>query len=392
MEDEIDLRKYIAVLGRHWKLIAIITGTAVIVATLVSFLSPPIYEATSSLLITKVRAEIVLVPEYRTAAQQDSSSMRQALLALAKSPAVANQVIKQLGNELEPHEQKTSKMLAKIEVSSEGDLIRITAKSNNPQRAVTIANAWAESYKGYINELYSGLLESSQELKSQADTAEKEYKEKQKALEDFIRDNRIAELSQQINDKEILYDARLLREYIKSSPSSASSTANSLALVLLQTRAFTSLSGESQASTSLPSGPQISLGPLSISDANLSAVDALISTLESRSGGKKGQSLAELHQDIRLLRAELEQETAQQREIEGARDIAWEAYTTVADKIVETEVAVQGQDGVIKIARFADEPISPAGPHKVTNIVIALVLGLIVSIFAAFGIEYFKKA
>src|SRR4030043_107003 len=95
MEDEINLRKYIDVLLKHWKLIAIITGIAVIVAILVSFLSPPVYEATSSVLITQARSEIVLVPEYRTAMQQDSASMRQALLALAKSPTAANQVIKQ---------------------------------------------------------------------------------------------------------------------------------------------------------------------------------------------------------------------------------------------------------------------------------------------------------
>ena len=382
MEDEIDLRKYIDVLLKHWKLITIITGAAVIVAILVSFLSPPVYEATSLVLITKARSEIVLVPEYRTAIQQDSASMRQALLALAKSPSVANQVIKQLGNELEPNERKTNKMLAKIGVSSEGDLIRISAKSNNPQKAVTIANAWAESYKSYVNDLYGGLLQSSQELKAQLDTSEKEYKEKQKALENFIKDNRIADLSQQISDKEILYDVRLLREHIKSSSSSdASSTANSLALVLLQTRAF----------TSLPEGLQISLDSSSGSDATLSAVDSLISTLEARAGGKKGQSLTELRQDTLLLKAELEQESARQRELEGARDITWEAYTTIAGKIVETDVAVQGQDGIVRVARFADEPISPTASRRVTNPCIALVLGLIVGVFAAFGVEYFRK-
>ncbi|MBM3150159.1 MAG: hypothetical protein FJZ88_09095 [Chloroflexi bacterium] len=39
--------KYIDVPIRHWKLIAIITGTAVVVAALVSFLSPPLQLSTS---------------------------------------------------------------------------------------------------------------------------------------------------------------------------------------------------------------------------------------------------------------------------------------------------------------------------------------------------------
>jgi len=68
--------KYIDVPIRHWKLIAIITGTAVVVAALVSFLSPPVYEATSSVIITKVRSDLVLEPQYKTAAKADSASMR----------------------------------------------------------------------------------------------------------------------------------------------------------------------------------------------------------------------------------------------------------------------------------------------------------------------------
>lgn len=382
MEDEIDLRKYIAVLVKHWKLIAIITGIAVVIAALVSFLSPPVYEAKASVLITKARSEIVLVPEYRTALQQDSASMRQALVALIKSPSVANQVIEQLGNVLEPGERKANKMLSKIGVSNEGDLIKISVKSTDPQKATDIANAWAESYKSYVNGLYSGTLRSSEGLQAQADVAARGYEEKQKALEDFIKDNRIADLSQQINDKEILYDARLLREHIKSSPSSAaSSTANSLALVLLQTRAF----------TSLPDGLQISLDSSSGSDATLGAVDALISTLEARAGGKRGQSLTELRQDILLLRAELEQENARQRELQGARNIAWEAYTTTTGKSVETEVASQTQAGIVEVAEFAAVPEPPPISRKVMSICVALVLGLVVSVFAAFGVEYFKK-
>ena len=383
MEDEIDLRKYVAVLVKHWKLIAIITGTAVIISALVSFLPPPVYEAKASVLMTKARPEIILEPKYQTVFQEDSTLIRQALLSLATSPSVANMVIEQMGDELEPSERKTSKLLAKIDIGNKGDLIKISAKSTNPQKAADIANTWAKSYKNYVNELYyKGMIRSPEELQAQANIAENEYEEKQKALEDFIKDNHVAELNQQINDKEILYDARLLREHVKSgSSSAASSTANSLALLLLQTRAF----------TSLPAGLQISLDSLSGSDVNLHDIDALISTLEIRSGGEKGQSLTELRQDILLLRAELEQEKAREREVEGARNIAWEAYRTIAGKSVETEVAAKAQAGIVEVAEIAAVPESPAASGNAMNIVIGLVLGLIVGVFAAFAVEYFKK-
>ena len=382
MEDGIDLRKYIDVLLKHWKLIAIITGTAVVVAALVSFLSPSVYEARASVLITKVRSEIVLVPEYRTATQQDSASMLQALLALVKSPSVAKQVIEQLGDKLEPGERKTNKMLGKVQVSNEGDLIKISVTSTNPQKAAAIANAWVKSYKSYVNDIYSGTLQSSEGLQAQADVAAKEYKEKQKALEDFIKDNRICDLSQQISDKEILYDTKQLREHVKSgSSSAASSIANGLSLFLLQTKAV----------TSLPEGLQIPPESLIAFNADLKDVDALISTLETRPGGKKGQSLTELRQDILALRAELEQENARQRELEGARDIAREADTTIAKKSVETEVAAQAQAGIVEVAEFAAVPDSPTASHKVMNIGIALVLGIVAGIFGAFGLEYLSK-
>lgn len=295
MEDEIDLRKYVNVLVKHWKLIAIITGIAVVVAGLVSFLSPAVYEARTALLVTSAN-----VPNQQT------------LLDMAKSSNVATQVIEQLEDKLQPVERSVGNMLDKVQVSAQGNLINISVKSNDPEKAAAIASAWAKSYQSYVN---SFIMEG---LQAKTNAAKKEYEEKQKALENLIKDNRIDELNRQINDKEILYDARLLREHIKSSSSSvAPSTANSLALVLLQTRAF----------TSLPEGLQISLSTPSGSDATLDAVDALISTLEARSGGKKGQSLTELQQDIGTLKAELEQESARQRELTDARNIAWQAYT-----------------------------------------------------------------
>lgn len=385
MEDEIDLRKYIDVLVKHWKLIVIITGTAVVVAALVSFLSPSIYEARASVLMTKARSDIVLEPKYLTEFQQDSASasIQQALLALVKSPSVANQVIEQLGDKLTPGERKTNALLGRTEVSNEGDLIKISVKSTDPRKAADIANAWAKSYKSYVNGIYSGTFQSAEGLQAQADVAANKYKEKQKALENFIRDNRLADLNQQIKDKETLYDIKMLREQVKSgSSSAASSTANGLALFLLQTRAF----------TSLPEGLQFVPGSLADLNASLNDIDGLISTLESRPGGKTGQSLTELRKDILLLRAELEQESRRERELEGDRNLAWEAYRTIAGKSVETQVAAQAQAGIVEVAETAVVPESPTAPLKVMNPCIALVLGLIVGVFAAFGVEYFKKS
>ena len=381
MEEEISLRKYIDVLLRHWKLIVSITVIAVFAAGLVSFLTPPVYEARAAVLITKARSEITFEPKYRTFLEEDIASQHKALIALVKSSTVAAGVIEQLGDKLEPGERIVENMLDKVQVREQGDFIEISVKSTDPRKAAAIANTWAESYQSHVNGLYSGIIQSPEELETQADAAKKEYEEKQKIWEDFVSNNRIDELSRQVSDKELLCNVKSLREQIKAGSSSpASSAANSLALILLQSRAF----------TSLPAELQLSLDQLSNLNAGPDDVDALISTLEIRSGSTPGQSIGELRQEILQLRGELEQESARQRELKRLRDTDWQTYTTLDSKASEVKVAALAQDAVVRVAVVAVVPQSPAAPHRVTNIGIALVLGLVVGVFGAFGAEYFK--
>ncbi len=382
MEDEIDLRKYFDVLLRHWKLIVSITIIAVFVAGLVSFLSPFTYEANAAVFITKTRSESIFEYKYRTFWEEDITSQRKALVALVKSSTVATQVIEQLGDKLEPKERRLRNMLGKVQVREQGDLIEISVKSTDPQKATAIANAWAESYESYVNGLYSGISQSPAELQVQADAAKREYEEKQKAWEDFVSSNRVDELSRQIADKELLCDIKSLREQIKAgSSSSGSAAANNLSFILLQAKAFTSLAAE----------PQVSLDEMSALNVSLDDMDALISTLEARSGNTRGQSISELRQEILQLSGELEQEEAKQRELESSRDIAWETCTTLNKKAAEVKLATLVKDAVVRVAVVAAVPESPIEPHRVLNIGIALILGLVVGIFGAFGVEYFQK-
>jgi len=389
MEDEIDLRKYIDVLLRHWKLIVSITVIAVFVAGLVSFLSPSVYEAKAQVLITK------FAPQYQ--AGTGAGSQREALIALATSSAVATQVIEQLGDELEPGEKRVKAMLGKVQVGQKGDLIEITLKSSDPKKAADIANTWAEVYENYVNSLYSGISQSLEELRAQANVAKQEYKERQKVWEDFVKDNRTAELSQQISDKEVLCDLKSLREQVKAgSSSSASAAADSLALILLQTRALSSLPVESLPVERLPVERlpvelRVSLDRLSGLKVSVAGIDALISTLEARSGTPSGRSISELRQDILQLRGELAQEDAKERELQRLRDISRNTYESLDESAAAIEVEIQLQDTVVRVAEVALVPEHPVTARRAMNIGIALVLGLVIGVFGAFGVEYFQK-
>jgi len=296
---------------------------------------------------------------------------------------VAALAIAELKDELEPEEQRLGDILDKVEVRQQGDFIEISVKDNNPEKAAAIANAWANSYGSYVNGIYGVVLQSPEELQIQADAIRKDYEGKQKAYEDFISDNRIDELNRQVTDRELVHRAKLLREQIETGASSpASDAANSMVFILLQASAY----------TSSPLGSQVSLESLSGMKVSLDDIDALISTLEARSGSTPGQSVAELQQEINQLKAELEQERARKCELENSRDIARDAYTAIAGRVVEAEVAVGAQSAVVRVAATAMVPESSVAPHRVMNIGIALVLGLVVGVFGAFGVEYFRKS
>ena len=383
MEDEINLREYLHVLIRHWKLIVSITLIAVIAAVLVGFLAPLTYEAKASVLITETRAQIVFEPKYRTFSSVEQEELKQALVALVKSNSVAASVVEKLGDALGPAEQNVIRIQKKVDVKTVGDLIEISVKSGDPEKAADIANAWAEAYVDYINGLYTGTSLSPDELRTQADDAKKGYEEKQRAWESFVSNNRLDELQRLIGDKKLLVDVKYLREQIAAGISTpASAAANSLAIILLQAKAFIKLPAELQVSLDTLPGLDASI------EGQLRDIDALISTLESRIGEKRGQSVDELQKEILQLKGEHVQESARERELKRSRDVAWETYTTLDNKAIELEVASQAQDVAVRVAVAATVPELTTARPDITSVGIALALGLIISVFAAFGLEY----
>jgi uncharacterized protein involved in exopolysaccharide biosynthesis len=65
MEEEISLQVYIDVLIKYWKWIAGITVVAAITATIVSFLLPPVYQATALVVITKPQYQMQFDPRFQ---------------------------------------------------------------------------------------------------------------------------------------------------------------------------------------------------------------------------------------------------------------------------------------------------------------------------------------
>jgi len=411
VEEEIDLREYIEVIVRRWKLIVGITLVAVITATIVSFfILPPVYEAKAGVVIVKSKSEITFEPKYRTLTEEDLAragldikARRQALEALVTSSSVAAEVIAKLGHMLEPEERDVSALLEMVETEMDGDLIGIKVRGKDPKKITAIANAWGKAYERYVNELYGGRPQSPTNIQAQVAEARESYQQAEEALARFMGDNQIEALTKEIEDKKgtlsdyyaakrqldrLIADAEALQDHLRKGTSS-SVTADALSILLLRASAFTLLS------PGLPAQLQLSLeqaaGTGSSAEEQVRDLDTLIAVLEARR--EEVQTLIDegaLQQEILQLQEQLEREQARKRELTQARDLAWETYQTLARKEAEVQVATQVTDTEVHFAVPAVEPKHPVAPKKKLNVAIAGVLGLMVGVFGAFAVEYFE--
>lgn len=202
-DDVIDLRAYVLVLARFWPVIVGMMVVAVVAAAGLTLSRPTTYEATAAVVITQSRAELSLVPEFKTTAEglpANADARRNALIGLVKNPAIAAEVIDQLGATLPPALTNTADLIDAVEGTSTGDLITISVRAKDPTVAMAIANAWGIAYERHVNQVYGVVIESAEAVRRQAERAKADYDAAQSALVQFTGTNRIAELEMAIEE------------------------------------------------------------------------------------------------------------------------------------------------------------------------------------------------
>lgn len=195
-QKDIDLRWIINVIRRRFKLIA---GCAVflgIVTAAVSFLTPLKYEASLRLMVEP--AKDTQSNEFDTLAAAERLALTYS--QMMKSTNVARIVIKELGLTIPPES-----LIKKINVSPIKDthLIAVSAVESSPQKAASLANALADAFIQYNQEIqmlqYNKTLADNQKTmddlrslidhaQSQIDSLTADRLVKQTALDD-LRDN-----------------------------------------------------------------------------------------------------------------------------------------------------------------------------------------------------------
>ena len=103
-------------------------------------------------------------------------------------------------------------------------------------------------------------------------------------------------------------------------------------------------------------------------------------------------TMTQLEQDIQRLSAQLEREEAMQRQLTQQRDLAWTAYDTLNNKVVELNLARSAADSEVRLGAPAIPPVRPVpGVSLIMTTALGGVVGFMFAIFYAFFATYMGK-
>jgi capsular polysaccharide biosynthesis protein len=91
------------------------------------------------------------------------------------------------------------------------------------------------------------------------------------------------------------------------------------------------------------------------------------------------EAIDKLDKEINALQAQLESEQARKKELVRARDLAWEKYNTLANKVAEVDVASAITGTEVRFAKPAFVPKEPVSPKKAQNALLGLFAGLVLA-------------
>ncbi|MFQ5867852.1 MAG: YveK family protein [bacterium] len=123
-EKEVDLRDYINMVKRRWKIIFIIFLAATITSGVVSFLLPKTYEASAMVEIGRMRNKLLEEPS--------------TVIEIFKTKPILVKVAEELN--VPPTKQKLAELASEIKMREKSGLLEIKGKGKTPEEAVKLVN------------------------------------------------------------------------------------------------------------------------------------------------------------------------------------------------------------------------------------------------------------
>ncbi len=407
-----ELLHYLHTLRRHARLIIAVPLLFAALGFALTMLSSAQYDAEAQLLLWKTSVLFNLEPRIKAVSEADSNTgvdlnaRRKSLTTIGKSPVLAKMVTNKLGNQLTDMERQPNVLANSIDVTIDGELLRVRVRNTDPNKAALIANTWAEVYRDQINDLFGEPVLSIDQLKVQVERARHSYADSEQQLITFISSTPLDALNLQLTQKKqklndlvvldsklehLLSDAQALRSRLQSG-AATSGLGDELANVLLEASAFSA-----QSTSSAPSSPALPLNlQLTLAEASNPAdlpqsLDALIASLRERRKSFTPDVQNSLQQEVSQLQARVEQETDKKQTLTRERDQAQQAHIALSNKLVEQSVANQSRTSIVRIAVPAVPPSVPVPTNRSVNVTLFSVIGLLLALGGAFALDYVRQ-
>lgn len=396
-EDEIDLRAYINVIIRQWRLIIVAAFLAALGAGLTTMLQARQYEATALV--------AVATPRYAIQFNSETEALTEINLTDQVPLATSDQLLQelQLLQDSDLTVAQLRGMLSAENVEQNTRLIQLKAMSDDPEEAAEIVNQWATLFAEGVSDFYSVTSNQVTSLNEQLEVGLKERQTAEQALIAFESQNQTPILQAQLNSlqsiytnsvnqeeqiRQIILDIEGFRGQLATLPTEGEvELGDELTALFLQLKAF-----NSEGSASLLQLQEITPESLSNKKAGeiMASLDELINVLQEKAK-KISAPLSQLETEILELQGRIQTINTQRAELDQKKQIAQNTYTFLATKVEEVKLAANISTGEVKVISQASVPETPVGRDTLRNVALAAVVGLMMGLLMAFLIEYMRE-
>lgn len=419
--EEISLRELIDILLKRKKLIAVITAVAIVASGVISFLVlDSVYEAKAILMASGVNA--------KTQVQTGSQGIEELLNNMSQYPQMSieaykeqiknPQILDQTIDELNLREQDINRVhlgdMITLNTIKDTSLITISVKNRDKVLAANIANTLAKKFTIHVSEIAKAQADkSSNHIKSQLEVEKENLDEAMLEYKNYLSQPQgLIELQKEVDSKTDLitqYKTDLLDAEIEEKRVIASLEVANKELQSTSEKIVLNKSIEDDPLLTQYAADKNDETTKDVLNINLKSevINGLYTNLKSqindyeiKLSGVRAQKQAlvkaieETRNELETLQIDLAEKQHQDDTIKQKVDFARSTYESFLKKYEETRILKSSDIGEASIIMVspAVEPLTPVGPRKMFNLAIAAVLGLMLGIFAAFFIEYWKAS
>ena len=399
MEETVDLRPYLAALGRYLWLIGGAVVLAIVIAVAIYLMSND-YEAIALLTVPEPTEQLQF--DARITTTMRSMQNLTVYPELAKSSDLLNRV---LAHAIELTDGRIATLaqvrdMTTLTTSADNRLVRLVVTDEDPEVAAALANIWAEEFVITIETLFGRggvayfddqLRQASEELRAADDALVAFQTTNRQGIVDnellALTDRQRALLADESRYRRVLADIQLLRRQLENNTTDVVTLSDQLSALTVQLRAY-----ETTQATPVAPQFQINIG----ADAQLSTtlraellqqLEALRVSVEAALTDNQTQ-LESLAAPIFALQTEKQQLFNQGERLLSAQEVAQETHVIVARKIDEERVAAG--ETLARVAGHAVVPDKPARPNVLALVSLLSLAALIPSILLVLFLTWWR--